>query len=62
MHITSTGGFLSQMRRWMRLGRLFSESRHYNNHHPDLKADTILANPPFNVINWRRDPRKDITE
>ncbi len=24
----------------------------HNNHHPDLKADFILANPPFNVKDW----------
>ena len=24
----------------------------HNDHHPDLKADFILANPPFNVSDW----------
>ncbi len=32
----------------------------HNDHHPDLKADYILANPPFNVSDWRGDLlRKD---
>jgi type I restriction enzyme M protein len=26
--------------------------------HPDLKADYILANPPFNVSDWVRHPRR----
>ena len=27
----------------------------HNDRHPDLKADFILANPPFNVSDWRGD-------
>ena len=27
----------------------------HNDHHPDLKADFILANPPFNVSDWGGD-------
>ncbi|WP_106399971.1 class I SAM-dependent DNA methyltransferase [Actinocorallia populi] len=28
----------------------------YSDKHPDLKADYILANPPFNMSDWHRDP------
>ena len=31
----------------------------HNDRHPDLKADFILANPPFNVSDWRGDLLKD---
>lgn len=24
----------------------------HNDHHPDLRADFVLANPPFNISNW----------
>ena len=30
-----------------------------NDRHPDLKADYILANPPFNVKEWQRDQLQD---
>ena len=30
-----------------------------NDHHPDLKADFILANPPFNVSEWGGEQLKD---
>jgi type I restriction enzyme M protein len=31
----------------------------HNDRHPDLKADFILANPPFNVSDWRGELLKD---
>ena len=31
----------------------------HNDRHPDLKADYVLANPPFNDSNWRGDLLKD---
>ena len=31
----------------------------HNDRHPDLKADFILANPPFNVSNWGVEPLAD---
>ena len=31
----------------------------HNDRHPDLKADFILANPPFNVSDWRGDLLRD---
>jgi type I restriction enzyme M protein len=31
----------------------------HNDRHPDLKADYILANPPFNDSDWRGDVLKD---
>ena len=31
----------------------------HNDHHPDLKADFILANPPFNVSDWGGDRLTD---
>ena len=31
----------------------------HNDHYPDLKADFILANPPFNVSNWGSDQLAD---
>ena len=31
----------------------------HNNRHPDLKADYVLANPPFNDSDWRGDLLKD---
>jgi len=31
----------------------------HNDHHPDLKADFVLANPPFNDSDWRGDQLKD---
>ncbi|HOF67769.1 MAG TPA: class I SAM-dependent DNA methyltransferase [Candidatus Fermentibacter daniensis] len=33
----------------------------HNDRHPDLKADYILANPPFNDSDWRGDLLKDDT-
>ena len=33
-------------------GRIAHGDSFHNNRHPDLKADYILANPPFNVSDW----------
>ncbi len=33
-------------------GQIAHGDSFHNDHHPDLKADFILANPPFNVSNW----------
>lgn len=30
-----------------------------NDMHPNLKADFIMANPPFNILNWDRNSLKD---
>jgi type I restriction enzyme M protein len=40
------------------LGKEHADSFHYDLH-PDLKADYILANPPFNDSDWRGDLLKD---
>ncbi len=40
------------------LGEMNADSFH-NNQHKDLKADFILANPPFNVSDWGGDRLKD---
>jgi type I restriction enzyme M protein len=34
-------------------GRIAHGDTFHNDRHPDLKADFILANPPFNVSDWR---------
>ena len=31
----------------------------HNDRHPDLRADYILANPPFNVSDWGGDRLRD---
>ena len=36
-------------------GRIAHGDSFHNDRHPDLKADFILANPPFNVSDWRGD-------
>ena len=33
-------------------GQIFQDDSFLNDGHPDLKADFILANPPFNVSDW----------
>ncbi len=33
-------------------GRIAHGDGFHNDRHPDLKADFILANPPFNVKDW----------
>jgi type I restriction enzyme M protein len=44
---------------WMNLairgidGQIAHGDSFHNDRHPDLKADFILANPPFNVSDWR---------
>ena len=40
------------------LGKEHADSFH-NDLHPDLKADFVLANPPFNDSDWRGDLLKD---
>jgi len=40
------------------LGEMNADSFH-NNQHKDLKADYILANPPFNISDWGGDRLKD---
>jgi type I restriction enzyme M protein len=34
-------------------GQIAHGDSFHNDRHPDLKADYILANPPFNVSDWR---------
>ena len=34
-------------------GQILHGDTFHNDRHPDLKADFILANPPFNVCDWR---------
>ena len=34
-------------------GRIEHGDSFHNDRHPDLKADYILANPPFNISDWR---------
>ena len=33
-------------------GQIAHGDTFYNDRHPDLKADCILANPPFNISDW----------
>jgi len=33
-------------------GQIAHGDTFHNDHHPDLKADFILANPPFNISDW----------
>ena len=33
-------------------GQIAHGDSFHNDRHPDLKADFILANPPFNISNW----------
>jgi len=40
------------------LGKEHADTFH-NNQHPDLKADYVLANPPFNASDWRGDVLAD---
>ena len=42
----------------LRPGREHADSLH-RDLHPDLKADYVLANPPFNDSDWRGDLLKD---
>lgn len=41
------------------VGQIESGDSFRNDRHPDLKADYILANPPFNVSEWRGDQLRD---
>ena len=40
-------------------GRIEHGDSFHNDRHPDLKADYILANPPFNVSDWGGDRLRD---
>ncbi len=40
-------------------GQIAHGDTFHNDRHPDLKADYILANPPFNVSDWRGDLLRD---
>ena len=41
----------------------FSADTFFNDCHPQLKADFIMANPPFNLSNWGADKlREDVRE
>jgi type I restriction enzyme M protein len=40
-------------------GRIAHGDSFHNDRHPDLKTDFILANPPFNVSDWRGELLKD---
>lgn len=40
-------------------GQIAHGDSFHNDHFPDLKADYILANPPFNVSDWRGELLKD---
>jgi type I restriction enzyme M protein len=40
-------------------GRIEHGDTFHNDRHPDLKADFILANPPFNVSDWGGERLKD---
>ncbi len=40
-------------------GQIAHGDTFHNDRHPDLKADYILANPPFNVSDWRGNLLRD---
>jgi len=40
-------------------GQIAHGDTFHSDHHPDLKADFILANPPFNVSDWGGERLKD---
>ncbi|WP_047865027.1 class I SAM-dependent DNA methyltransferase [Rubrobacter aplysinae] len=40
-------------------GQIVHGDSFHNDRHPDLKADYILANPPFNVSDWRGELLRD---
>ena len=40
-------------------GRIVHGDTFHNDHHPDLRADYILANPPFNISDWGGDRLRD---
>ena len=40
-------------------GQIAEGDTFHNDRHPDLKADFILANPPFNISNWGGDRLAD---
>ncbi len=40
-------------------GQITQGDTFHNDHHPDLRADFILANPPFNISDWGGDRLAD---
>ena len=40
-------------------GRIEYGDTFHNDRHPDLRADYILANPPFNVSDWGGERLRD---
>jgi type I restriction enzyme M protein len=40
-------------------GQIAHGDTFHNDHHPDLKADFILANPPFNISDWGGERLRD---
>jgi len=40
-------------------GQIAQGDTFHNDRHPDLKADYVLANPPFNVSDWRGELLRD---
>ncbi len=40
-------------------GQIAHGDTFHNDRHPDLKADFILANPPFNISDWGRERLRD---
>src|SRR5258706_5964384 len=40
-------------------GQIAHRDTFHNDRHPDLRADFILANPPFNVSDWRGELLRD---
>ena len=40
-------------------GQIAHGDTFHNDRHPDLKADFVLANPPFNVSDWRGELLRD---
>lgn len=40
-------------------GQIAQGDTFHNDRHPDLKADFILANPPFNISDWGGERRRD---
>lgn len=41
-------------------GQIAQGDTFHNDRHPDLKADFILANPPFNISDWGGERLKDV--
>jgi hypothetical protein len=41
-------------------GQIAHGDTFHNDRHPDLKADFILANPPFNISDWGGDRSRGV--